>query len=96
MKGFREYIGETTSLEETVIRKGAVALSAIQGKCFGDRATRQFQKVVQGVSTLSHSAKELDKIDLLVKSISSTANGLINLRQQIGSVSAQITAANLG
>ncbi len=96
MMGFREYIVETSSLEETVIRKGAVALYAIRGKSFGDRATRQFQTVVQGVSTLSHSATEQDKIDLLVKSLSSTANGLINLRQQIGSVSAQITAANLG
>ena len=96
MMGFREYIIETTDFDEAVVRKGAVALYAVRGKSFGDTAAHHFQTVVQGVSTLPRSATEQDKIDLLVKSLSSTANGLINLRHQIGSVSAQITAANLG
>lgn len=96
MMGFREYIIETADLDEAVIRKGAVALYAVRAKTYGDAAVRQFQTVVQGVSTLPSSTTEQDKIDLLVKSLSFTANGLINLRHQIGSVSAQITAANLG
>lgn len=96
MMGFREYIIETANLDEAVVRKGAVTLYAVRGKTYGDAAVRQFQTVVQDVSTLPRSATEQNKIDLLVKSLSSTANGLINLRHQIGSVSAQITASNLG
>jgi hypothetical protein len=96
MMGFRQFISQTTDLEETIIRKGAVALYAARGKSFGDAAVKQFQTVVHGVSTLPHTSTDRDRIDLLVKSLSSTANGLINLRYQIGSVSAQITAANLG
>lgn len=96
MMGFRQFIIETTGLEEALVRKGAVALYAARGKSYGDTAVRQFQTVVQGVSTLPRSATEQDKIDLIVKSLSTTSNGLINIRNQIGSVSAQITAANLG
>jgi hypothetical protein len=96
MMGFKEYLFETADLEEAVIRKGAVALYAARGKSFGDAAARQFQTVIQNVTTLPHSATDQDKINLLVKSLTATSDGLIDLRHQIGSVSAQITATNLG
>lgn len=93
MIGFKEFLIDQWKLDEGIVRKGAVALYAAQGKRNGDEAVHQYQQVKQAL--LAKREKETDqKVDALTQALVSMADGLIATRMQIGSVSAQLTAAN--
>lgn len=94
MIGFRDFIEETDVLDEGLVRKGAVALYAAQGKRSGDEAVRHYQSVRQAVSLMSKKTTD-QKVDALAQAMNSLADGLAATRQQIGSVSAQLTALSL-
>lgn len=91
MIGFRQFLIAQYELDEGLVRKGAVALYAAQGKRNGDEAVRHYQQVKQAL--LTKTKKDTDqKVDALVQAMSSMADGMIATRMQIGSVSAQVTA----
>ena len=91
MIGFKEFILAQPNLDEGLVRKGAVALYAVQGKRNGDEAVRRYQQAKQVL--LAKTNKDTDqKVDALVQALSSMADGMIATRMQIGSVSAQVTA----
>lgn len=94
MIGFRDFIEETETLDEGLVRKGAVTLYALQGKKHGDEAIRHYQAVRQTVSLMSKKTTD-QKVDALAQAMNSLADGLVATRQQIGSVSAQLTALSL-
>ena len=94
MIGFRAYLEEIQGLEEGIVRKGAVALYALKGKRNGDEAVRHYQQAKQALTP--KAKKDTDqKVDALSQALSSMADGMIATRMQIGSVSAQLTAANI-
>jgi hypothetical protein len=94
MKTFRQYIHER-SLDEAVVRKGAVLTYAAQGRAHGDRATQHYRESKR-LLTINMKGKDTDeKIDFIMNAIAQMADGMISTRQQIGSVSAQITASNV-
>lgn len=91
MIGFRQFLVAQYDLDEGLVRKGAVALYAAQGKRNGDEAVRHYQQVKQAL--LAKTKNDTDqKVDALVQAMSSMADGMIATRMQIGSVSAQVTA----
>jgi len=94
VKSFKTFIAERTTLNEKVVRKGAVAAYALKGKRFGDNAERKFKAAQK--SFIGYGTKDAEsRIDSIASAISSMADGLADTRQQIGSVSAQITSLSL-
>ena len=91
MIGFREFLEEREHLDEAIIRKGAVALFAAQGKRHGDEAVRSYQVARQILASRMDRGID-DKVDDLAKAMIALADGMIATRMQIGSVSAQLTA----
>jgi hypothetical protein len=94
MIGFRAFLEETQGLEEGLVRKGAVTLYALQGKRNGDDAVRHYQAARQALSLMSKKTTD-QKVDALAQALTSLADGLTATRQQIGSVSAQLTASSI-
>lgn len=93
MKGFSDYHHD--QLDEGLVRSGAVALYASQGRNHGDKAVQHFRSAKQDLLKLTRQ-EDLDrKIDHMADALRSTLEGLIELRQQIGSVSAQVTSASV-
>jgi hypothetical protein len=91
MIGFRQFLLAQYDLDEGLVRKGAVALYAAQGKRNGDEAVRHYQQVKQAL--LAKPKKDTDqKVDALAQALSAMADGMIATRMQIGSISAQLTA----
>ena len=91
MKTFQQFMTEQEQINERLIRKGAVAVYAAQGKKHGDQAARRYRDAKNAVTIGSRHDLE-DKINALSKAIAALAEGLSSTRDQIGSVSAQITA----
>lgn len=94
MIGFREFLEEREHLDEAVIRKGAVALYAAQGKRHGDEAVRSYQAARQ-ILSFSMDPNGDEKVDHLAKAMIALADGLISSRKQLGAISAQVTASNI-
>lgn len=94
MKRFRQYLAERR-MDEAIVRKGAVAAYAAQGRNHGDKAVQHY-RAAQRMLTISIQGKDAEqKIDLLLAAMGQLADGLISSRQQVGSVSAQITSLSL-
>jgi hypothetical protein len=94
MKGFRQYIAERR-MNEALIRKGAVAAYALQGKKHGDNAVRSYNQSKQTLRAAPNSKSANAKIDSLIQAFTALLDGLISQRAQIGAVSAQITTSNI-
>jgi len=95
MISFKEFLLEQDYLEERLVRKGAVATYAAQGKRHGDKAVQHYRDAKKAF--IGYSTKETtdEKLEALVKAIIAMNDGFIATRSQIGSVSAQITASSL-
>lgn len=94
MKTFRQYVAEQR-IDEAVVRKGAVAAYAAQGRNHGDRAVQHYRAAQRMLTTNIQGKDAEQKIDLMVAAMSQLADGLTSSRQQVGSVSAQITSLSL-
>jgi hypothetical protein len=94
MKTFRQHINERL-LDESVVRKGAVAVYASQGRNHGDRAVQHYRSAQRLLTTNIQGKDATQKIDLLMASMIQIVEGLISSRQQLGSVSAQITSLSV-
>ncbi|MBM1222533.1 hypothetical protein JQU17_20175 [Ponticoccus sp. SC2-23] len=92
MIGFKEFCRQRQQLDERLIQKGAVAAYASQGKRHGDDAVRSWKSAKVPIRQMS-SNKSIDP--KLASALTDIINGLIASRKQLGSVSAQITAAQL-
>ena len=95
MISFKQFIIKNDYLEERVVRQTAVATYATQGKRHGDKAIRHYSDAKRAF--VGYSTKETldDKLDSLAKAVIAMNDGLIETRNQIGSVSAQITASSI-
>jgi len=94
MKSFKEHI-EAEHLDERIIRKGAVTAYASSGKRHGDDAVKRYQTAKRLLTTNIESKSTEEKVDVIIAALVQISDGLVSNRQQIGSVSAQITAVSL-
>lgn len=91
MKTFRQYIADER-LNESVIRKGAVAAYAAQGKKHGDEAVRHYREAKR-LLTINHKSESSESnINSIISAVIQLSDALISTRQQIGCISAQITS----
>ena len=92
MKSFRIFMAEHQGLDEAVVKKGAVAAYALQGRKNGNNAVQSYNKAKQALRTATNAKSTDIKIDALTKALIDLLDGLISQRHQVGSVSAQVTA----
>ena len=91
MKGFKNFIMEQELLEEAMIKKGAVAAYALQGRKHGNNSVRSYNKAKQTLRAVKDVNSTNQKVDVFSKALIDLLDGLISQRKQIGSVSAQVT-----
>jgi len=92
MKSFKAFMIEQQQIEEAIIKKGAVAAYALQGRKHGNNAVRSYNRAKQTLRALANAKSTDQKVDALVLSLIALFDGLVAQRQQIGSVSAQVTS----
>ena len=85
---------EQQQLQEAVIKKGAVAAYALQGRKHGNNAVKSYNRAKQTLRALVNAKSTDQKIDALSRAIMDLLDGLVAQRQQIGSVSAQVTVSS--
>jgi hypothetical protein len=95
MKSFRTFMAEQQDLDEAVVRKGAVAAYALQGRKNGNNAVRSYNKAKQTLKTSVNSTTLDQKADKLLSAIMHLLDGLVATRKQIGSVSSQVTSSTV-
>ena len=91
MKSFKNFIMEQEQLEEAMIKKGAVAAYALQGRKHGNNSVRSYNKAKQTLRAVKDVNSTNQKVDVFSKALIDLLDGLISQRKQIGSVSAQVT-----
>ena len=95
MKSFRTFMAEQRGLDEAVVKKGAVAAYALQGRKNGNNAVRSYNKAKQTLKTSVNSTTLDQKADKLLSAIMHLLDGLVATRKQIGSVSSQVTSSTV-
>lgn len=95
MKSFRTFMAEQQDLDEAVVKKGAVAAYALQGRKNGNNAVRSYNKAKQTLKTSVNSTTLDQKADKLLSAIMHLLDGLVATRKQIGSVSSQVTSSTV-
>ena len=88
-------MAEQQGLDEAVVKKGAVAAYALQGRKNGNNAVRSYNKAKQALKTSVNSATLDQKADKLLSAIMHLLDGLVATRKQIGSVSSQVTSSTV-
>lgn len=91
MKTFKQIIQEN-NINESVIRKGAVSSFGLKGRQHGNEAVRHFKQAKQSLNNRMPKRTLDQKIDNIDSYLMSLTDGMIELRNQIGAVSAQITS----
>jgi hypothetical protein len=94
MKSFKAFMTEQQQLEEAIVKKGAVAAYALQGRKHGNNAVRSYNRAKQTLRALVNAKSTDQKVDALSRAIIDLLDGLVAQRQQIGSVSAQVTVSS--
>ncbi|MDE0994354.1 MAG: hypothetical protein OSA23_14445 [Rhodospirillales bacterium] len=95
MKSFKNFMAEQQDLDEAVVKKGAVAAYALQGRKNGNNAVRSYNKAKQTLKTSVNSTTLDQKADKLLSAIMHLLDGLVATRKQIGSVSSQVTSSTV-
>ena len=95
MKRFKTFLTEQQALEESYVGKGAVAAYGLQGRNHGNNAVRSYNRAKQTLQAVAHAKSTDTKVDALTRAFIGLLDGLVSQRQQIGSVSAQITSATI-
>lgn len=95
MKSFQEFILEQGQLDERFARKGAVGAYALLSKRHGDAAVKSYNKAKQELRFIVGKSSPDDKVDTITLALIDLLDGLSSQRQQIGSLSAQVTALSL-
>ena len=88
-------MAEQQDLDEAVVRKGAVAAYALQGRKNGNNAVRSYNKAKQTLKTSVNSSTLDQKAEKLLSAIMHLLDGLVATRKQIGSVSSQVTSSKV-
>ena len=92
MKSFKTFMIEQEQLEEAIVKKGAVAAYALQGRKHGNNAVRSYNRAKQALRAAANAKSTDQKVDALVLALIDLLDGLVAQRRQIGSVSGQVTS----
>ena len=92
MKGFKAFLTERQKLDEGIVKKGAVAAYALQGRKHGNDAVRSYNRAKQTLRAVTNAKSNDTKVDAFTRAFIDLLDGLVSQRQQIGSVSAQVTS----
>ena len=95
MKSFKAFMIEQQQIDEAVIKKGAVAAYALQGRKHGNNAVRNYNRAKQTLRALANAKSTDQKVDALSLAIMDLLDGLVSQRQQLGSLSAQLTTSTV-
>ena len=95
MKSFKTFLKERQQLEEGIVKKGAVAAYALQGRKHGNNAVRSYNRAKQALRAVVNAKSTDQKVDALVIGLIDLLDGLIATRQQIEVTSAQITLSTI-
>lgn len=95
MKGFKTFLAEQQALEEDIVKKGAVAAYALQGRNHGNNAVRSYSRAKQTLRAVTNAKSTDTKVDALTRAFIDLLDGLVATRKQIGSVSAQVAASTV-
>lgn len=91
MKRFKEFISEQ-HMVESMVRRGAVASFAAIGKRHGDQAVSSLSRARFELHRMSKEKTTDAKVERVGTALTLMIDGLIASREQIGAVSAQVTA----
>ncbi len=91
MIGFKEYC--QNALDENLIRKGSVAAYALKGKRHGDAADQTYLRSKDQLVLVSQAKISDQKLDRLASALFVALDGMIQTRNQLGAISAQVTAS---
>ena len=95
MKSFKRFMKEQEQLEEAIVKKGAVAAYAFQGRKHGNNAVKSYNRAKQALRAVANAKRTDQKVDALTRALIDLLDGLVATRQQIGSVSAQVTSSTV-
>ena len=95
MKSFKAFMIEQQQLEEAVIKKGAVAAYALQGRKHGTNAVKSYNRAKRTLKAAVNTKNTDQKSEAILHAILDLLDGLIATRKQLGSVSAQVTASTI-
>jgi len=95
MKSFKTFIIEQQQLEEAIIKKGAVAAYALQGRKHGNKAVKSYNRAKRTLRAVMNSKDTDKKTEAILLAIMDLLDGLIATRKQLGNVSAQVTASTV-
>jgi len=95
MKSFKTFMMEQEQLEEAIVKKGAIAAYALQGRKHGNNAVKSYNRAKQALRTVVNAKSTDQKVDVLTRALIDLLDGLVATRQQIGSISAQVTASTV-
>lgn len=85
MKSFEEFCATDDMLEEGIIRTGAIVAYGSKSRREGDEAVRAFRHGQQALHKGGADVDLEDRVKRIEQSLDHLFNGLISLRQQIGS-----------
>jgi hypothetical protein len=95
MKSFKTFMIEQEQLKEAIVKKGAIAAYALQGRKHGNNAVKSYNRAKQALRTVVNAKSTDQKVDVLTRALIDLLDGLVATRQQIGSISAQVTASTV-
>jgi hypothetical protein len=95
MKSFKTFMIEQEQLKEAIVKRGAVAAYAFQGRKHGNNAVKSYNRAKQALRAVANAKRTDQKVDALTRALIDLLDGLVATRQQIGSVSAQVTSSTV-
>lgn len=95
MMSFKEHMDESEVLEEGVIRKGLGLVYGRQSKTHGDSAKQHFDRVKTRHTPVRVGEDLDDRLLRIEKSLIDFAEGMVDIRKQIGSLVSMVNVVIL-
>ena len=95
MMGFKDFMDDEELQEGRLIRKGLGLLYSRQSKSYGDKSVQHFNRVKQELSKPVPDGDLDQRLDNLEKGFIELSQGMVQLRNQIGSLVSMVNISNL-
>ena len=95
MMGFKDFMDDEELQEGRLIRKGLGLLYSRQSKSYGDKSVQHFNRVKQELSKPVPDGDLDQRLDNLEKGFIELSQGMVQLRNQIGSLVSMVNISIL-
>ena len=95
MMGFKDFMDDEELQEGRLIRKGLGLLYSRQSKSYGDKSVQHFKRVKQELSKPVPDGDLDQRLDNLEKGFIELSQGMVQLRNQIGSLVSMVNISIL-